>query len=1178
MDISDAESGPATYTDDTVGDEEGRRIAELGTRLADQLIQFHGCCSECHEQASQEHEDRYEHHYSLQEFLSETRDCCPDVLGSNKIASFEDDLRSSMTAAQKRWTFSGIHPRDPTEEPAHICLRKDQTPCQTGRIKFDVDSITGFCSSLGVAQGGIRWNWTQMPVSDLKSSLHLAKRRVQYSDSHGHLHSVLRPVHEIPHYTLGRLVGFEDVSLYLLFPRLYREEQQSSRLLDSDFQTWLDRVLLPALYQQHDGGDVQHYPASYNHAKYNSTARGVEGRSQKVDMMPRQQPIMNFVQPDELHAVWQRIQESIEQPGLQQFKGATILLHAKNLKTLIRDRTWTKMIDRLRRYWSTVVDESYMTSSFFFDVAKETSPFQAYVVTTDTTDLPQAETLFWKRCCLESFYSWLRAGDEAHAWQQNIYPTTLLADSVSMGFEPGPRSLLRAAGLLFGQAYNSIKEIFAAGDQYPFTNTAIETMALDPQLRKTWQHVGAGLSHNPVALFKAYLYAKNRCYHGIHDSSQKSFGVREEYRVSTALLSAITGRFEERGLHDQELAPPQSEQPYFTQPTASATSWFKWNINKFCTGFELVSSLSSQNWVTWEHTRIMLMFLRCLRFSYGGGRPQEAAGLWRDVRHAPSSTQPGGTRQMEGLGFEVTIPQHGYGWFLEKVDWETMTFKAPYSQYMTFNSVSMQRAYRARYSQIRDVQDDFIRVSKIHQLMQEFGEHPRCQGFLQDTLQQICLCAFRKDVFQHIKHLIRKDCLEGALAGKVPLCWPSVNRVFKPRSSPLLVSGGRLAVQSIEVLFTWLWEWKGDYFKRKHWDNKPYRLLYRRSFEIIELMQGTGRARQWKRELMYTFIKSHWLLPYPQGDRFMKSEGKSRVLWWSSYHPGIIAYYEGQERVRAIRNPLPAGHVGHYPTEGWGLSLKAGQYMPYEIEPPCELADLSESEVYERATELSSGDPLAPEPDRYFPEVYSIDTSDQGHVATFRPVRQAEIKLGRARERLRTLRYRPRAHSPQPEASSGDEEGLDGSGSDKDELDRVIQEQGKVVRRRASELDGLLADEARKARAKEERLREQRLAEIEFAKARREGELEDRIKRELIADEQLLSRLAKEKERRQEAIRQTHIQQHKALQARRAEHPGWLDYWGGYRVKKKVEAGSSNYFRKGRVVLGELGIVEEDTG
>jgi hypothetical protein len=119
-------------------------------------------------------------------------------------------------------------------------------------VIFDVDSITGFCPSLGIAKGGIRWNIMQMPVSDLQSGLHLTRRRVQFFDSHGHFHSIRRPVHEIPHYTLGRLIGFEDVSLYLLFPRLYREGQQSSRLLDDDFQTWIDQVLLPAIYRHHD--------------------------------------------------------------------------------------------------------------------------------------------------------------------------------------------------------------------------------------------------------------------------------------------------------------------------------------------------------------------------------------------------------------------------------------------------------------------------------------------------------------------------------------------------------------------------------------------------------------------------------------------------------------------------------------------------------------------------------------------------------------------------------------------------------------------------------------------------------------------------------------------------------------------------------------------------------------
>jgi hypothetical protein len=66
--------------------------------------------------------------------------------------------------------------------------------------------------------------------------------------------------------------------------------------------------------------------------------------------------------------------------------------------------------------------------------------------------------------------------------------------------------------------YNITKEIFTTGDQYPFKNTTIETLALDPQLQKTWQYVGAGLSHDPITLFKVYLYAKACCDHRLCDS------------------------------------------------------------------------------------------------------------------------------------------------------------------------------------------------------------------------------------------------------------------------------------------------------------------------------------------------------------------------------------------------------------------------------------------------------------------------------------------------------------------------------------------------------------------------------------------------------------------------------------------------------------------------------------
>jgi hypothetical protein len=171
----------------------------------------------------------------------------------------------------------------------------------------------------------------------------------------------------------------------------------------------------------------------------------------------------------------------------------------------------------------------------------------------------------------------------------------MLADTVSIGLEPGLKSQLRAWGLLYSQFYNSVKEVFTAGNQYPFTNTAIETLALDPQLQKTWQHVRAGLSHDPIALMKAYLYVKARCHYGIQGSIQKSFGVREEHRVSIALFYAIDRRLTVLGAYQQRIGPPSGELPYVSLLTTTVLSWYRWNINKFCVGFEMVHSISSRH-------------------------------------------------------------------------------------------------------------------------------------------------------------------------------------------------------------------------------------------------------------------------------------------------------------------------------------------------------------------------------------------------------------------------------------------------------------------------------------------------------------------------------------------------------------------------------------------------------
>jgi hypothetical protein len=141
------------------------QVKYVASRLTDQLIQFSGCCEHCHTAAEAEHSASFNQHVSLAEYLDSMEERCPDILGINRIAPREDDLAGKIDAATRREIFTGLVSDEQTSGPPHICLGKDEAPTGTIGITFDVDSITGFPSNLGVAKQGIRWHPTQMPVT-----------------------------------------------------------------------------------------------------------------------------------------------------------------------------------------------------------------------------------------------------------------------------------------------------------------------------------------------------------------------------------------------------------------------------------------------------------------------------------------------------------------------------------------------------------------------------------------------------------------------------------------------------------------------------------------------------------------------------------------------------------------------------------------------------------------------------------------------------------------------------------------------------------------------------------------------------------------------------------------------------------------------------------------------------
>jgi hypothetical protein len=111
-------------------------------------------------------------------------------------------------------------------------------------------------------------------------------------------------------------------------------------------------------------------------------------------------------------------------------------------------------------------------------------------------------------------------------------------------------------GLVYSQFHMSEKEIFDAAKSFPFRDGALESLALDPKVRASWQKVGGSENHRQEVLEKSYLGSKLRCATTIEGSLQKSFGTREEHRMTLTLALRVRDCLQNSGNWEREIEIP----------------------------------------------------------------------------------------------------------------------------------------------------------------------------------------------------------------------------------------------------------------------------------------------------------------------------------------------------------------------------------------------------------------------------------------------------------------------------------------------------------------------------------------------------------------------------------------------------------------------------------------------
>lgn len=895
-------------------------------KLAKQLRRFQGCTHEQHQQADRNHQ---KHHQrpdvhpkcsSMADITPLVRGSynggtpLPDVLSSPKLMKATDVRGVDYQAAFEGTSSQAGEDSETQNEglPHNLCLSQHHASSKKNRLPkttFDIDSTCCFPTSLGFARHGIHWLPKVHAYLNLKADIHFGLRVPGYT-SNGKASLRYVPLHKVPHYCLGTLIGMSELQLFIFFPALHEESdyEHSTYLSSRDEQLWLDAILIPCITKVVDCSNILgQYPASARIANLDSLAMSAEGFARKESA--REQLLKHAIQPQHLDPLWTLILETIEDnPGLHRFRGATLFSNAKNTKVEYNRKSLTQAYEVWEQRWSDATNpEFYNKDRTYVDLAKQVTSKDSAVPYDQIPEDHEAEVFLWKKCCLDA-YSRTRAvlnvdGSKAKGNPtQTRYPWATMRDTMGLTLFAAPRGAETRDGLIYSQFYGSIKTPFDSSKVYVFDNDSVENLALDPGYVRSLQQEGGGITFSKGVCEFAYLSSKRRAHANLLDNRWRSYGVREEHRISLSMMEEIYEQWVQWDLYDaDDVSGSSPPLPYYIVPTDELLSFLYAQINKYCFLFEHVLAHTARTYSLPE-TMVMVVALRALRFCYGSNLLVRESLLYKnrwEVRRGEKLVVK------EGLGMRESMERCGLGWFLPKFNWNTWRLAPPHGDNILVGNLTMHEEYKRRWRAVKDLRDVYIRFNQAESWYEQYNMQGN-QGLEKVWLEYLIalnLEQFDVDVQRAMltaskrSNELRPDAAQSIEAMK--FCHHDMRKMFMVDGEavpPHMVTGNKMRFEKVMDVLFFLFMW--DEQERPGWGNKPYRVILQKTFEMLERRLGYRRADNWLGEFLHVVRLTHWVLPYPSNGAFITStkashrQGLKRRMMWFSFVYANPAFME----------------------------------------------------------------------------------------------------------------------------------------------------------------------------------------------------------------------------------------------------------------------------------------------
>ncbi|RKK90846.1 hypothetical protein BFJ68_g16350 [Fusarium oxysporum] len=748
----------------------------------------------------------------------------------------------SLSPTQWQELFSGHTPGQFEGKPKQVCLHTEHSRPTPPAVSFDIDSILGFVTSPATAIHGIRFYSAPQYVQNISTDVHLTLDRLDPDPERPRL--IPSRLKDVPHFIFARAEGADFITFHLSFPHLPCS-RDFNRLTDEQLSRWFDDIFYPAVRQVYDVDRLQHLPASYRHALATCRAPQVENRLFEAPSRQAQLRMSYFLPPQGMQQLWDHVLTAVCQPGYQDFRDPELYMEAKGTKLFFKypdaPSDLLAVMNSFDCKLHRILDFSHMRSDrLYIDVGKETCPMPNGVSS------PEPQTYLWRRCCIRHHLGQLYDGNIPKSGQ-NFYH----------------ESMLRDAG--------------DAARTDPFQNPDLRHLALDPQLRNGMQSISGKPASGKNVTDRAYLASKRRCHYGLTDSKQRSFGVREEYRISWILFQSVLAVL--RSLTPEARCPQLPGPPsYLWAVRTPVFVDYVWhNINKFTTGFELVRAQCSRRLTAWEQTKMMDMLLQCLQVAVGGRDYSRQGALWWSRREL---LQPAGLpRVYYGLGFGQTLEQYGYCWIEPRINWTLLRFLPDITDSVLFGNGTLHKRYLKYGGHVKHFFDLSRRANLGLEWLRRYPKEDAITDQIVSWLCHICLQQMRADILHSIQGDLRPKVRTTILDDDVQFCRKGLSTALV--NGMAAVSGNHANVKSPQEVAQTLFGFDGRRL-RGHWENKPFRKLHQWIYTALQHMSaGSMLLPAFVRRLQCYLFAYHWVLPYPTPGGLAPRTKDGKRRWFS---------------------------------------------------------------------------------------------------------------------------------------------------------------------------------------------------------------------------------------------------------------------------------------------------------